>query len=192
MQKLLLALGLVCLLMPGIALALDSDGDSLTDEVEVLIGSNKDLADSDGDGYQDGVEFKNSYSPTSIQKDKVSKKIVIDLKTQTLDYLFQEIKVASYKVSTGKNNSTPKGEFKIKNKFPKAWSKVAKLWMPYWMAITNNGRIGLHELPIWPGGKREGEDHLGSPVSGGCVRLGVGAAKQIYDWTEVGTKVIIK
>jgi lipoprotein-anchoring transpeptidase ErfK/SrfK len=32
---------------------------------------------------------------------------------------------------------------------------------------------------------------LGIPVSHGCVRLGIGPAKQVYEWTEVGTPVII-
>ena len=52
-------------------------------------------------------------------------------------------------------------------------------------------KYGLHELPEWPGGKKEGEDHLGTPVSGGCIRLGVGAAKELYEWADVGTEVII-
>lgn len=34
--------------------------------------------------------------------------------------------------------------------------------------------------------------YLGKPASHGCVRLGVGPAKLLYDWTEIGTKVIIK
>ena len=192
MNKILLASLLVILLIPLSAKAKDSDNDGLSDEVETLIGSDKNKLDSDGDGYADGLELKHGYSPISVLKDKLDKKIEINIKSQTLDYFFANTKIASYKVSTGRNNSTPRGEFKIKNKVPKAWSKMAKLWMPYWMAFTVSGRLGLHELPIWPGGRREGVDHLGKPVSGGCIRLGIGAAQQIYDWTEVGTRVIIK
>jgi lipoprotein-anchoring transpeptidase ErfK/SrfK len=98
----------------------------------------------------------------------------------------------SFLVSSGKRGmDTPKGEFKIYNKSPKPWSKAYSLYMPYWMAIMPDGSLGIHELPEWPGGYKEGANHLGTPVSHGCVRLGVGPAKKVFDWTEVGTPVII-
>jgi lipoprotein-anchoring transpeptidase ErfK/SrfK len=50
---------------------------------------------------------------------------------------------------------------------------------------------GIHELPEWPDGTKEGESHLGTPVSHGCVRLGRGDAQAVYDWVEVGTPVFI-
>ncbi len=30
-----------------------------------------------------------------------------------------------------------------------------------------------------------------APVSHGCIRLGIGLAKAIYDWVDVGTRVVI-
>lgn len=192
MAKLFLIIVLGILFFPDAVQAKDSDGDGLFDEIEVLIGSDINNEDSDNDGYSDKEELVNSYSPTSKEKNKVDKLIEIETKTQNLNFYFNSIKLFSYKVSTGKNNSTPKGEFKIQSKHPKAWSGLAKLWMPHWMAFTANGKYGIHELPVWPGGKREGENHLGTPVSSGCVRLGIGSAKHVYEWTDVGTKVIIK
>jgi lipoprotein-anchoring transpeptidase ErfK/SrfK len=62
--------------------------------------------------------------------------------------------------------------------------------MPWWMAFKYG--YGLHELPEWPSGKKEGENHLGIRVSHGCIRLGVGPAKWIYDWTPVGTRVEVR
>jgi lipoprotein-anchoring transpeptidase ErfK/SrfK len=62
--------------------------------------------------------------------------------------------------------------------------------MPYFMQFTKQG-AGLHELPEWPNGKKEGANHLGTPVSHGCVRVGIGVAKKLYDWTPVGTKVVV-
>jgi lipoprotein-anchoring transpeptidase ErfK/SrfK len=85
---------------------------------------------------------------------------------------------------------TPKGNYKIENKHPKAWSPYG-LWMPYWMAVVPSGKFGLHELPIWPSGYREGEDHLGQAVSHGCVRMGEGDAKFLYEWADIGTPVYI-
>ena len=42
----------------------DSDGDGLTDDLEGFYGSNSNNSDTDGDGYLDGAEVKNGYSPT--------------------------------------------------------------------------------------------------------------------------------
>lgn len=53
------------------------------------------------------------------------------------------------------------------------------------------GGYFIHELPYWPGGYREGEDHLGQRVSHGCVRLGVGVAEDVYKFADVGTPVIV-
>ncbi|EKE25504.1 MAG: ErfK/YbiS/YcfS/YnhG family protein [uncultured bacterium] len=100
--------------------------------------------------------------------------------------------VDAYLVSSGKKGmDTPIGNFKIENKTPRAWSKTYGLFMPNWMAIEPNGKYGIHELPEWPGGYKEGANHLGVAVSHGCVRLGEGSAKRVYDWADIGTPIII-
>ena len=119
------------------------------------------------------------------------KNIKIDVgKKQRLYYYLGDTEIGSFPISAGKHSTpTPKGDFKIINKHPRAWSYFG-LWMPYWMGL-GTGRFGLHELPIWPSGYREGESHLGVPVSHGCIRLGIGPAKFLYDWAKVGTPVHI-
>lgn len=100
--------------------------------------------------------------------------------------------VDAYLISSGKKGmETPLGTFKIENKVPRAWSKTYGLFMPNWMAITPSGKFGIHELPEWPGGYKEGADHLGYAVSHGCVRLGIGDSKKVYDWAEIGTPIIV-
>ena len=100
--------------------------------------------------------------------------------------------VDAFMVSTGKRGmETKKGEYTIHNKNPRAWSKDYGLWMPFWMAVAPDGSFGIHELPEWPSGYKEGANHLGTPVSHGCIRLGVGPAKFVYDFTTVGMPVII-
>lgn len=120
------------------------------------------------------------------------KYIDISLKYQNM-VIFQDGQVLdAYQISSGKKGmDTPIGTFKIENKSPKAWSKGYGLWMPNWMAFLPSGEIGIHELPIWPGGYQEGANHLGTPVSHGCIRLGKGSAKTVYDWAEIGTPVIV-
>ena len=169
----------------------DYDKDGLSNRLELLFGTNPLVADTDADGFLDGDEIKNAFSPTSTTSTKMQKGIRINLKTQTLTQELDGIAFRSRLVSTGKPSTpTPVGTFKVLNKNPRAWSNSASLWMPYWMAFTTRGH-GLHELPEWPGGKKEGLNHLGIPVSHGCIRLGIGAAKELYDWTPIGTPVTV-
>jgi lipoprotein-anchoring transpeptidase ErfK/SrfK len=120
-----------------------------------------------------------------------SKVIEINLSTQTLSRWENGNKLDENQISSGKKGmATPTGVFNIRNKINIAYSRKYRLYMPYWMAFTPWGH-GIHELPVFRNGKREGADHLGRPVSHGCVRLGVGPAQTIYDWAEVGTPVVI-
>ena len=120
------------------------------------------------------------------------KYIDVDIAHQTM-VLFESGKaVDSYLVSSGKRGmDTPKGEFSVQNKAPRPWSQAYGLYMPYWMAFTADGKYGIHELPEWPGGYKEGANHLGHPVSHGCIRLGVGNAKRVYEWADIGTVIYI-
>ena len=195
MRFALLTAVLALALLPSVAYAADADadGDGLADDLERMFGSNPTLADSDNDGYTDGVEVNAGYSPTSVEPTKLSKSIQITLSTQELAYYLDDVELGRFPISSGKKGTpTPVGEFKIYSKHPRAWSNRAKLWMPNWMAFYPSGLYGIHELPEWPGGKKEGADHLGTPASGGCVRLGVGPAKLLYDWAPMGARVVIR
>ncbi|MBU2028512.1 L,D-transpeptidase, partial [Patescibacteria group bacterium] len=125
-------------------------------------------------------------------KIKAGKYIDINLAVQILSTFENGKIIDSFLVSSGKRGmETPKGQYAIRNKTPRAWSKVYGLYMPFWMAIVPDGKFGMHELPEWPGGYKEGANHLGIPVSHGCVRLGVGPAKTVYDWAEIGTPIVV-
>lgn len=171
---------------------LDTDGDGLTDVLEAKFGTNPNNKDTDGDTFEDGLEITMAYSPTSTQPTRLEKVIFIKLKTQMLEKRVGGIAIKAFKISSGlPKTPTPVGEFKVLNKNPRAWSSSAKLWMPFWMAFSARG-YGVHELPEWPGGKKEGANHLGHVASHGCVRLGIGSAKEMYDWASIGTRVIIE
>lgn len=171
--------------------AQDHDSDGLDDRLELLFGSDPTNSDTDGDGKKDGQEIAQGFSPTSTSPRPLPKTIEIKISTQKLKQKLGGVVLAEYPVSTGKKSTpTPPGVYKTQNKIARAWSSHAKLWMPWWMQFSSRG-MGLHELPEWPGGRKEGVKSLGTPASGGCVRLGVGPAKKLYDWTPVGTPVII-
>jgi lipoprotein-anchoring transpeptidase ErfK/SrfK len=120
------------------------------------------------------------------------KYIDINIDAQIMTIFENGVLLDSYLISSGlRGMDTPKGSFQIHNKHPRPWSKQYSLFMPFWMAITPDGKYGIHELPEWPGGYKEGANHLGIPVSHGCVRLGVGSASRVYEWAEIGIPVII-
>lgn len=169
----------------------DTDKDGLSNRLELFFGTDPSIADTDGDGSSDGKEVMAAFSPTSTEPIALPKSLYIILATQRLEQRVMGIPVASYPISSGKRSTpTPVGTYQVLNKHPRAWSRMAKLWMPDWMAFTTKGH-GIHELPEWPSGLKEGAAHLGIPVSHGCVRLGIGPAKKIYDWSPIGTPVIV-
>jgi tetratricopeptide (TPR) repeat protein len=122
------------------------------------------------------------------------KRIEINISTQHL-YAWEGDKlIYSWPVSTGlKGRDTATGHYEVLDKIPMAYSSVWKLKMPYWLGIYYVGRIenGIHALPIRPDGSVMWAGLLGQRASYGCVILGNKAARLLYEWAEIGTKVDI-
>lgn len=174
----------------------DVDEDGLSDFWELEFGTDPFQKDTDGDGFSDWYEIDRGFDPGDAGGGRLEVSLEINRQTQVLSYLVAGKIWREFPVSSGKPSMpTPAGEFRIVNQSLRAWSRAYGLWMPYWLGLGGSGlrpgAIGLHELPVWPGGYREGESHLGRPVSHGCVRLGVGSASYIYERSPVGTKVRI-
>lgn len=131
---------------------------------------------------------------SAAAKDPYTKKgkyVDINLTKQIMSIFSDGTNMGNFRISSGKRGmNTPTGNFSIMNKRKRAWSKKYKLFMPYFMGFTNQGH-GIHELPEWPNGYKEGSKHLGIPVSHGCVRLGVGPAEIVYHFSDIGTLVHI-
>ncbi len=135
------------------------------------------------------LEQARKYTKAKIKEGKY---IDVNLATQIMTTFENGTLLNAYMVSSGKRGmETPVGTHQIYNKAPRAYSREYGLFMPNWMAILTDGKVGIHELPEWPGGYKEGANHLGTPVSHGCIRLGVGSAKTVYDWADIGTPVIV-
>lgn len=126
------------------------------------------------------------------------KMIKIDLTRQRLSTWQDGKMLGEYMTSTGKRKTPTKaGNFEVLTKLKMAYGcGDGQCWkMPYWLGFYMVGSIenGIHELPyINTGGGwfKEGPGSLGTPVSHGCVRLDVGIAETIYNWTATGTPVI--
>lgn len=124
-----------------------------------------------------------------------TKLIVVGIAEQRMHVYERNKQIFEFVVSTGEPGSaTVPGEFEILNKIEVAYASTWNLDMPYWMGIYWAGPLqnGIHALPIVRHtGYKLWDGYLGQRVSYGCVILGDDDAATLYEWADVGTKVII-
>ena len=123
------------------------------------------------------------------------KKLIIVSISQQHVYAYQGgTLVYSFVASTGGRNSTRTGTFSILDKIPKAYGSTWDFWMPDWMGIYYAGDLedGFHSLPLLRNGQRLWGDSLGTPVTYGCIVLGIQDSRTLYNWAEIGTTVQIR
>jgi lipoprotein-anchoring transpeptidase ErfK/SrfK len=115
--------------------------------------------------------------------------IYVNLTEQTLT-VFDKCKlVFTTLVSSGANSWTFEGRFAILTKFdystimppPTSTSEYYIQGVPYFM--TYAGNFGFHGA-YW-------HDNFGTAASHGCINLSPADAKWLYDWSELGERVII-
>lgn len=71
--------------------ALDSDNDSLTNAEEKLYGTGPLNADTDGDGYSDGLEVTNLYNPTGFKPTKLVEANLVQTYTGSIEGSTQQV-----------------------------------------------------------------------------------------------------
>ena len=118
--------------------------------------------------------------------------IVVDKSKNTLTLKKGEEVIKVYKVSTGANNCTPVGNFKITNKLiDPVWYKAGAIVAAEspknilgsrWMGLSPKG-YGIH-------GTTEPES-IGRQITQGCVRLLNKDVEELYSILPVGTEVTI-
>ena len=118
--------------------------------------------------------------------------IVIDKSHNILTLKAQEEVVKVYNVSTGSNNSTPIGTFKIVNKIvDPPWYSGGKAIPPSdprnilgsrWMGLTAKS-YGIHGTTD--------DTSIGTQVTQGCVRMHNNEVNELYDIVPIGTEVTI-
>lgn len=118
--------------------------------------------------------------------------IDINLSEQKLQAKIGEEIIYEFPISSGKPSTpTPTGDYSV---LYKQEVRSTSYIMPNWMAFTTRGH-GIHALPslqydngyYWT----EALNHIGIPVSHGCVRLLPEDAKTLYEFSPVGTKIHI-
>jgi LysM repeat protein len=124
-----------------------------------------------------------------------AKQIVISISEQHLYAYENDNLVYSFIASTGMPGAnTAPGTYSVLDKIPSAYGANWNIWMPNWLGIYWAGTLenGIHALPILSNGLRLWDGYLGTPVSYGCIILGVEDSQTLYDWAEVGTPVYIR
>ncbi len=118
--------------------------------------------------------------------------IVVDKSLNTLLLKADEEALKTYVVSTGQNNSTPVGTFKITDKLANPTWYTAGAAIPpgspknglgtRWMGLSKKG-YGIH-------GTVEPE-RLGQQVTAGCVRMKNEEAEELFSFLPAGAEVTI-
>lgn len=150
-----------------------------------------------GDVFGDGkIDYLVAPKRLLLGRTDLYKYIDVDVSEQRFRYYQNGYLIDDVLTSTGKPSTpTRLGEFTAFSKYEMAYGGAdGQKWaMPYFIGFYKSGGLenGIHELPFLDG-RREGERSLGQAVSHGCVRLGIGQAKLVYDWLEIDkTKVIV-
>lgn len=124
------------------------------------------------------------------QVSSVEKMIVVSLDNQTLIYYEGEQIIKEIKISSGrKATPTPTGEFEVLKKKP-AVNYIGpgyKYPNTKWNLLFKPNTAGNYYIhgAFW-------HNKFGQPMSHGCVNVSYADMEPLYDWAEVGTKVIIK
>jgi ribosomal protein L24E len=96
-------------------------------------------------------------------------------------------------IVSGRHGLPSAGVHQVYSKVPS--SPSGNLTLPWTLrfAISDRGNpIDFHGIPIDPSGHPIQTDaELGTPLSHGCVRMSQVDAKTLWDWSEVGTVVVV-
>lgn len=115
--------------------------------------------------------------------------IEADLDAKVLHFFQGGVETKSYPIlAFGRDGSwweTPTGDYKVLGKEAKHFSSIGKVWMPWSMNFYGN--FFIHGWPYYEGGEPVEPGH-----SGGCIRLSTDDAKDLYQYVEKGTPVLVR
>lgn len=139
--------------------------------------------------FQDAVAYSRPdiLGETTAQGEKL---IEVDISDQKLYMKEGDRNVASFLVSTGKWSPTPTGEWRIWTKLRYARMKGGSKALGTFYDLPNvpytmyyNQGYGVHGA-YW-------HSNFGQPMSHGCVNMKPEEAGIVFNWADVGTRVIV-
>ncbi len=125
--------------------------------------------------------------------EKYEKVVRINTFSEKLSYYEKWEKIAEFDVSTWDDkNQTPSWRFRVMNKSELMWSKSSEKWMPHWIEFYN-WKYWIHWFPLNKKKEviKDENEYIWFEDSWGCVRLLEDNIKQLYNWVDYGTVVLI-
>ncbi|MGQ9476679.1 MAG: DUF5719 family protein [Actinomycetota bacterium] len=113
------------------------------------------------------------------------KRMVCSLSDQRIYFYEGDQLVNVVRCSTGLNNATPTGNFRILAHY-RVHGGLGGAVCDYWMSFTSS-----HGMHAWPRGATHYESGLGAPASHGCIRLHPLEAYWPFYWAPDGTPLTI-
>lgn len=144
----------------------------------------------------DNMKYVESISMDAASLEGLTRSLEIDLSEQKMYAKFGDTRVWGMPISSGAAATpTPRGTFKISSKQElRIGGQAPHYRMPYFMMWRSDG-YGIHALPYLgtDGGAfwSEALDHIGIPVSHGCIRTLPEDAEKVYEFSSVGTELNI-
>ncbi len=114
-----------------------------------------------------------------------AKSMTCSLSDQRIYFFEGDQLVNVMRCSTGLNNATPTGHFRILGHY-RTHTGLGGAVCDYWMSFTS-----AHGMHSWPRGLRNYETGLGRPASHGCIRLHPLEAYWPFYWAPDGTPLHI-
>lgn len=177
----------------------------LLDKTEIAQGKEKDDYSGPDDIYEIDVnpaedvreDFPGNTEPILVSRSEPlsnpeipdeGKAIVADLDQMKLFLYENGESIKEYTIkSKGRQGTaweTPPGVYDIKYKTENHFSSIGSVWMPYSMQFFGN--FFIHGWPYYPDGTPVPEGY-----SGGCIRIPNEEMKEIYEYADVGTAMVV-
>jgi len=138
-------------------------------------------------------------SPTRRSKANIGLVRVVLSEQRAYVYAQNKSLIATIPVSTGLDNSTPSGAFKVFSKSAQTFYELNPSERMRWMVRFTKGRqggnIGFHSIPYKVTAKGEVKffTPIGiAPSSHGCIRVRDVDAKWLFANMGIGTRVVVK
>lgn len=141
------------------------------------------VSDSSGNSVKDEVvvHVQNKFDHTYVK---------ISISNQTLEYYQKNKVVLKTDITTGQNNGTPTGNYKVIKKARNTYlmTKEYKSFVKYWIGFLGSN-YGIHDAS-WRK-KFGGKEYLFNG-SHGCVNVPADKAAKLYSLIELGTPIYIR
>ncbi len=129
-------------------------------------------------------ELRRSQSPLP----SAGKAMIADLNQMQLALYEDNVLLKTFPIlSRGREGTfweTPTGRYAIQTKELKHFSSIGGTWMPYSMQFYGN--FFIHGWPTYPDGTEVAKGY-----SGGCIRLSTPDAREVYEFADMGMRIVV-